>query len=182
MKKTKWSVLVSMALLLAIVLSACGGSSSSKSASSAVSPSSASQSGNSTAAELPNPIVSYDTLEKAVEALGFSVRTPQWMPDGYTQSRIEVIGGTMLQLAYSKSEDDTITYRVAKGEEDISGDYNEYANEATIEAAGITVTARGDQEEMLSVATWQADGLTYSLGFDKPITAEEIKKIVESLA
>jgi hypothetical protein len=73
--------------------------------------------------QLPNPIVSYDTLAEAAKVTGFDLAVPDAV-DGYDTRTVQVVGGEMMQVTYAKGEDQLLI-RKAAGTDDISGDYNE---------------------------------------------------------
>lgn len=116
-----------------------------------------------------------------MDKLGYTVKTPDWMPDGYELDRIELIDGKLFQMVFSKGENDTIIFRAQKGIENISGDYNPYTVNSTLDASGVGVNVGGNQEGLFSLATWTAEGMSFSLSFDTPVSGDEIQQIVESL-
>lgn len=139
----------------------------------------ASSSGSS--AGVPNPLVSYDSVEAAAEAMGVEVKTPATLPEGYGQEAVDVIDGTLLQVIYKNGAGEEISYRTAEGSEDISGDYNEYDEETELTVGGAQkVTARGAGGGY-SLALWQDGGMSYSLSFDEPVAKDVLADIIESI-
>ena len=49
------------------------------------------------------------------------------------------------------------------GEPDISGDYNEYAHQWTVDANGIEVACSGNEEGRATKSLWSADGYEYCI-------------------
>lgn len=112
--------------------------------------------------QLPNPVVAYDTLEEAMAAAGVEVTLPRF-PAEWQQSQVSVIGGDLLQVAYTDGTD-TILFRAAAGEGDTSGDYSAYDSTWTV--GDVTLKGSGDQAVL---ALWQRDGVSYSLRFSAPV-------------
>ena len=86
--------------------------------------------------QIPNPIVEYKTVEDAEKAVSFKPVMPAKIPDGYKLAFISVISGKTFQLVYENG-DNEITYRVAEGTDDISGDYNVYKNITETKVGGM---------------------------------------------
>lgn len=112
--------------------------------------------------QIPNPIVAYDSLEEAMAAAGVEAVLPDF-PAEWQQSQVSVIGGDLLQVAYTNGTD-TILFRAANGDEDTSGDYNVYDNTWTV--GDVTLKGSGDRA---ALAIWQRDGVSYSLSFSAPM-------------
>lgn len=129
--------------------------------------------------EIPNPMKSFDALEDALATLPFAAKTPA-VPDGYTLVRVDTIMGTTLQVRYGKGED-SVTFRTAQSTEDISGNFNTYANTAQRTVGGLTVTVKGDGDTV-SQANWNDGDIAYSLTFSAPVEAAVVDAIVESVA
>lgn len=77
--------------------------------------------------QIPNPIVEEEDLDKAAEKLGFSLT----LPEGFEVSAVRTINGELLDVTAAK-EELSISVRKAKGSEDVSGDYNQYAEEKQV--------------------------------------------------
>lgn len=117
--------------------------------------------------QLPNPFTEYDSLEEAAEAAGFSMTVPETV-DGCSERVFRVLGAggedAMLEVICRDGEagEREVRIRKAPGAEDISGDYNQYAQSETVDVGGLEVTMRGDNG-LVRLAAWTADGCTYSL-------------------
>lgn len=112
--------------------------------------------------DVPNPFIDCETLEKAEQLAGFEISLPEKMPEGFTLNAIRVIEKDMIEIDYING-DDKIYIRKAKGNEDISGDYNEYKENNTIEIGKLNVTTRGN-DGMIHVATWYDGDFAYAIG------------------
>lgn len=128
--------------------------------------------------QIPNPFTEYDSVAEAKKALAFDAKLPSYMPAGYEFDYTSVIGKTFIQVSY-KNGDNEILVRTAKETGDISGDYNVYKNEETVEISGHSVLLRGN--DGVSNATWNDGGYTYSVYADKGLDITEIEKIIESI-
>ena len=129
--------------------------------------------------EIPNPFTAYDTMEEAAEAVGFGMDAPE-MLEGYDRPTIQAMSGTMIQVIYRNDKEESVSIRKAPGSDDISGDYNEYAQSDTVSAGGLVVSMKGERD-LVHLATWTNDGYTYAVsvssGFLESAMAELIAEI-----
>jgi predicted secreted protein len=130
-------------------------------------------------AKIPNPLINYSTIEDARKAVGFVFAVPSVMPDGYNRKDIIVIGGDLAEIFYSKDNNE-ILYRTAKGEADISGDYNTYDETNTVAVGDIKVTCKGSKGSM-NLATWSVNGISFSLSFKAAVSEKELISIIENI-
>lgn len=128
--------------------------------------------------QIPNPITEYKTAEDAEKAISFKAKLPSKLPDGYKMSFISVISGETLNIFYSNGTNE-ICYRMAKGNEDISGDYNVYKTKNEVTVNGLNVTLRENGET--SGAVWTNDGYSFSLFCKKALTEKEMTDIISSI-
>ena len=140
-------------------------------------------------AQLANPFTDTDTLEEAQEIAGFEMEVPAAVSP-YTVVSYRAIEVEMLEVIFSdRKGEEGYRIRKAAGEDDISGDYNEYAKEKTVRLSdGTKVTLRGDKEDAWSVAVWTADAedgeSAYSFAIcsgEKTFTSDQIKKMAETM-
>lgn len=113
------------------------------------------------AAQIPNPFVDCKTIEEAAEIAGFTVTVPEKLPEGYTQDTIQAVENQMVQIVYTNGEN-KMTIRKAKGAEDISGDFNSYAEDKALTVGDVQVATKGNDGKV-SVATWANEEYTYSI-------------------
>lgn len=127
--------------------------------------------------QIPNPIKEYKSIDEAERALGFNVKIPNEIKD-YKLDCITTISDDLFQLIYTNN-DTEITYRMARGNEDISGDYNEYRD--------IIDTKVGDNNLIIKrnsrtiCATWADDEYSYSLYSTENMTIDEFEEIIKSI-
>ena len=126
-----------------------------------------------------NPIQNIKDTEQIEKELGYSIKTPEYIPEDYQISDMCVIAGIIAQITY-ESDNDTICYRTAKGNEDISGDYNVYSNVETININNSEVTMQGD-DNLCHKASWTNNDEVFSVCSDRGIEKEIMIDIVESV-
>ena len=141
-------------------------------------------------AQIANPFTDTKTLEEAQEIAGFDMQVPDAAVP-YTIVNYRAVEGEMLEIIFrDRKGEEGYRIRKAAGEDDISGDYNEYAKEKTIRLSdGTKVTLRGDKDDEWSVAVWTAeDGEgkdVYSFAVcsgEKTFTSEEVKEMAEVMS
>ena len=123
--------------------------------------------------QIPNPFVEYATLKDAEKAAGFVISVPENI-DGKEISRIEVMDGKMIQVRYG--DDLEICIRKQAGDEDISGDYNEYTS--VEEKDGVTLKGDG---ELLYTAVWVKDSYSYAVMVNEGMSPNGFTSIVDSV-
>ena len=126
---------------------------------------------------MPNPFVEYKTVDEAQKVLPFSAVVPSNVK-GYELKNVSVMSNEMLQLIY-KNGDKEITYRVEKGSDDISGDYNEYKDIKTVKVGDVEVKVRKSEETMSTI--WTNGDLTFSLYSNGNLTEKDITDIISSI-
>lgn len=115
---------------------------------------------------LPNPFVVCDSMEEAARLAGFEVVLPK-VPD-----RLEVLKGTMIQAFYGENGKEMLI-RKARGNGDISGDYNHYAPVEMMD--GITLKGKGD---VFFLAAWAKDGYAFSISVEQGLSKAELLALV----
>lgn len=132
--------------------------------------------------EIPNPFKEYDTLKEAEASVGFKIMVPTKLPEDYTQNSIYAIGNDMVQIIYSNGPDN-ICFRQGKGNEDISGDYNEYEQVTAETVNGLSVTFKGNANKV-NTAIWTAGDYSFSIALDasgEGIENEEMTALISSV-
>lgn len=122
------------------------------------------------------------SIEDIENSVGYRIKTPQYMPDGYKLESVGVIADSTVQMSYT-APDDEITYRTEKndsGEErDISGNYEEYENVSTENINGNDVTIKSSGDSYYN-AVWNDDS-SYSLDSSNGIEKDDMVRIIESV-
>lgn len=134
---------------------------------------------DSSFSQIPNPLVSYSTLEEARKAIGFSFAVPTRLPANYQRKDIIVIDGDLAEIFY-RNGNKNILYRTAKGNSDISGDYTVYEEVKTAEIGNMKVTMKG-KGSLINLALWTKGGISYSLNFDEACDLKSVTSIIDSI-
>ena len=129
---------------------------------------------------MPNPFTDFDTLAEAEKQTGFDITLPDAI--GSSENKIyRAMNDEMLEVIYMNGEDETGRIRKARGSEDISGDYNEYAETETVSVDGIDVLFKGDAG-LVKLAVWTNDGYAYSVSSEAGMTADEMMVLVSAVS
>lgn len=126
--------------------------------------------------QIPNLLTAHDSLAELAKAVGFAIKAPT-VPAGYEADAYIDISGELAEVFYVKG-DDTLVYRVSKGEGDNSGDYNTYSNKKNVDVNGVSVELRGNDK--VNVATWSNGGFAYSVSAKQGISETEVAAVVSS--
>ena len=126
--------------------------------------------------QIPNPWTNYASLDEAEAAAGFDLAIPDAV-DGCSEKQFRALdadGDKMIEVIYASGENEIARIRKAPGAEDISGDYNTYAEQTSGDAA---VTMKG-ADGLVQLAIWQADGYTYAVSVENGLTADAMAELV----
>lgn len=126
--------------------------------------------------QIVNPVEKTESLEELAGQTPFPLRTPGRLPEGYAVESAGLIAGTLVQVYY-QGPGGRISYRMAAGNGDVSGDYNTYGEESAVRAGDYDVTLRGDGTGV-SLAVWTGDGFSYSLSFETPVEEKTALAII----
>lgn len=135
--------------------------------------------GKMSGVQMPNPFVEYETLADAAKAAGLALTVPDAL-NGSDGRVFQAIENDLLEVIYRKGEDETARVRKAAGSDDISGDYNVYAQVDTVTVNDAQVTLKGDAGKV-SLATWTAEGYTYSISVEDGISSSDMTRLVASV-
>jgi hypothetical protein len=127
----------------------------------------------------PNPISNAKGVNELKKAVPFELFVPEKLPTEYKIDKTSVISGKLAQIIYSDGSN-KITYRAAKGAEDISGDYISYEESDVVKIGDAEVTLKGSNT-LINLATWIKDDCSYSLSFSTGIEKETVISIIESM-
>lgn len=117
----------------------------------------------------PSPFIPYADMTEAAKMAGFDMTVPN-TPDG-----IEAWEGYMIQALYGEDGAD-MRIRKATGSEDISGDYNEYAQVETVDG----VTLKGENN-LYSLAVWASEGYSYSINVGEALSQADMLALVSGV-
>jgi hypothetical protein len=130
-------------------------------------------------AQIPNPFTDCDTLDDAAAIAGFSISLPDTAA-GYSRSAISAIENEMIDVRYTDESDNEICIRKGTEKDDISGDYNEYDENSTVNADGLSVNIRGN-DGLVFAASWQSGDYSYSITSDLGLAKTDIETLVSEI-
>lgn len=128
--------------------------------------------------QIPNPFEDCDTLDDAAKLAGFEITVPDSV-DGYSTRTIQAIKDQMIQVIYAEG-DSTLTMRKGTGTEDISGDYNEYAENNTVSVGGLDITMKG-ADGKVSVAIWMDGDYAFAVSVSTAVDSAAMSTLVSSV-
>lgn len=125
-------------------------------------------------------IVELEDTAALSEAVGFPVEDLTSLPFEVRQVTYYSYFNDFAEIDYA-GDGHSLSYRKAKGTEDISGDYNEYQNEKQLTINGFAVLLKGHSEKY-TLASWTDGTYAYALSFEQEVTEEEITAIISSMS
>lgn len=152
----------------ALMLAACGGSTPADSGDTPADSSAALTGESDGDVGMPDPFTEYQTLEEAEKEAQFTLELPQAAGD-YSGPVYRLNKEAGLLEVIFENGGERITFRKAAGDEDISGDYNEYAQVETVDG----VTLKGENG-MFSLAVWSSDGYTYAVSVHEAVSQSDM--------
>lgn len=130
-------------------------------------------------AQIPNPFVPYESLDDVKGVLSFDPKVPSALPAGFELNEITSTGSDFLQIIYTDNSDNRIFYRMAKGSDDVSGDYNAYKISKEVAIDDLKVTMRGNDK--ISGAVWNDGEFSYSILSDIGLEEEWVIDLIENI-
>lgn len=127
-----------------------------------------------------NPYAVCGSLEEAEKAAGFTMHVPENF-EGSSSRTYALIDGKMIDVTYLDAEGGRImSIRKGTGEEDISGDYNEYSMETVMDVDGTGVTVKGE-EDLIFLAVWQKEGYSYAVSFSEGAAENKVTEVIKAV-
>lgn len=117
--------------------------------------------------------VEYQTAAEAEQAVGFPLKAPGELG---APEKIRVISGAVAQLNWPEG----ISYRMARGSQEVSGSYTAYGWEQSQTAGEQTVTIKGNGNQTY-LAAWNDGTYSYALAFDQGVSAQRAVSLVGDL-
>ena len=121
----------------------------------------------------------FPSVREMSDAIGFEVNDISVVPFEATEVIYRVISGKLAEIVYI-GDGDKLTIRKSAGDEDNSGDYNEYTLDEPIEIEGNKIDILGFEEGYYLV-TWYDGEYFHSIRSDSPQTADKMKEIISDL-
>lgn len=103
------------------------------------------------------------------ETVGFGVSDLQGLPFLVEQSTYTAYNGTMAQIR-CEGGDQWALFRKSAGTEDNSGDYTAYAAQLSYDLNGLSITLKGDTQDLYLLAVWTDGTYSYSLKLSAPLS------------
>ena len=108
------------------------------------------------------PVVAeYETIELLNEAVGFEVQGLNELHSETVKTAYISYGGEMAEIDY-ESLNNSITYRISKGDEDNSGNYRQYSDIKEVTIDSLEVTLKGEVG-LYNLAIWSDGSMSYSI-------------------
>lgn len=134
--------------------------------------------------QIPSPWVDLDSIEEAEKLAGFKFDFPNDILEGYSQKSIEAVKNDIIQVTYENGTNEIIL-RQSKGDEDISGDTNDYTETNTLELDGLNITTKGSNSK-INTTIWSSNDFSYAIlsnlekeGIDSELIKEIVSKVNE---
>lgn len=124
-------------------------------------------------------IVPYHSNAELSDAIGFTVKEIQELPFEIESVKYTSYWGELADIEYAGS-DNTAIFRMASGDEDVSGYYGEFTSVESHMINGYDVTIKGNDGQYL-LAVWQNDGYSYSVQFNEPVSQQEMFDTIQSI-
>ena len=129
---------------------------------------------------IANGMVEVASKEELSEAVGFPVKSAQSLPFFPQSIYYTSYWGEMAQIDYANGGS-MACFRQSLGEEDNSGDWNEYPAQESLTVNGCAVTLKGEADSY-TLAIWQDGTYSYSLSLSAGQPASVWESIVEGVA
>ena len=132
--------------------------------------------------QIPNPWTDYDSKDDAAQAAGFDLAVPDEI-SGCSEKSYRVLnaeGDVMFEIIYASGEDETARICKAPGANDVSGDYNEYAETETVDAGGVSVTMKGENG-LVKLAVWTNGDYSYVLSVESGLSQSDMAALVSNI-
>lgn len=124
--------------------------------------------------QMVNGMVTVDSLEALSQAVNFPVTLPA-LPFEPEETVYTSLWGHTAQIVCTGAEGEKALFRQSMGQEDNSGDYNEYPVVLTPRKK---MTLKGT-EEGCTLALWQDSTYSYSLSLTMPLSQEQWEALLQ---
>ena len=128
-----------------------------------------------------NGMESVASADELFQKLGFPVSDLKDLPFTVEHTEYTNGWGEFAQIDYegtdAEGDAQSLCYRKGTGEDDISGDYNVYEVDETVDVAGTQVTLKGSADGYV-LAAWNADGYVYAVSVTKEISKDKMLQVI----
>lgn len=126
--------------------------------------------------QTPWGTVAYSSAAELSAAVGFDIADLPNLPFAPTETVYQKYNGNLAEIIYA-DDSQSLNYRVSKGSEDNSGDYNEYETTYLKEINGISVSLEGNGE-LIHKAVYEQDGYSYSITASEGFTEVQLVEML----
>jgi len=130
---------------------------------------------------MANPFETKGSLDAANKAAGFTLVSPKTFST-YTAKVYRVIRGEMIEIIYTDSanKDEDLRVRKGVGNLDISGDYNKYEVNKSVNDSGIEVLLRGEADSF-HVASWISGDYAFAIDSKSGISENKVLALIQEI-
>ena len=133
--------------------------------------------------QIPNPWTDCATADEAAQAAGFDLAAPDAI-SGSSEKSYQVMcsddGAVISEIDYVNGDERAAYVRKAPGADDISGDYNNYAESETVDADGASVTMKGT-DGFVNFAVWTSGEYSYALHVTAGLSQSDMAALVSEI-
>ena len=133
--------------------------------------------------QIPNPWTDCASEEEAAQLAGFDLTAPDEIA-AVSEKTYHVMnsedGEVIFEIVYASGEDRAAYVRKAPGAEDISGDYNNYAETETADVGSVSVTLKGN-DGLVYLAIWTDGGYSYALNVSAGLSQSDMTALVSEI-
>ena len=133
--------------------------------------------------QIPNPWTDCASKEEAAQLAGFDLTAPDEIA-GTGEDAYQVMTGedieTIFEIDYASGEERAAYVRKAPGADDISGDYNNYAEVETVEENGVKLTLKGN-DGLVNLAVWTDGGYSYALNVTDGLSQSDMTALATGI-
>lgn len=128
---------------------------------------------------VPDFVAAADATELS-ELVGFPVAQAGALPFEVVDTSWTALWHELAETVYTGPDGQTATLRQGQGADDISGDYNVYADVQTLPFSQGTATLKGDGGRYV-LAVWTQDGASFALTLSEGVPAEDWGAILDGV-
>ena len=133
---------------------------------------------------LANGIVECASAEELSDKVGFFIYDlkKETLPFKVNSTAYYSYWENLAEIEYDGANGEYATYRMQAGDEDPSGDYNEYSlqNTITLQNNNIQVSLKGN-DTSYNLAVWTYEGYSYSLYFSEGVSKDKFQNILSEI-
>ena len=123
--------------------------------------------------------VTASSLSEAEKIASFPISVPQ-SAGGQTIGKIGVIEDTLITVYYGQEGNVAVIIVKGKGSDDISGDYNEYAEQQVFNYENLEITAEGN-DGLVNKAIWTEGQFSFAILATDGLSLNEFKEIIKEI-